>query len=103
MMRFGVATRLIGRGAPAGLPRGAHLSRGLVWLREVLEYLMARRISFYRIPLVLAGNNPSDIRRALGESGALIAELRTVLVGNMRLTAHIPPGLGPAGRRRRPW
>ena len=99
MMRFGVATRLIGRGAPAGLPRGAHLSRGLVWLREVLEYLMARRISFYRIPLVLAGNNPSDIRRALGESGALIAELRTVLVGNMRLTAHIPPGLGPASER----
>jgi UV DNA damage endonuclease len=95
-MHFGVATRLIGRGAPAGLPRNAHLSVGLVWLREVFSYLMARQIFLYRIPLFLVGADRVSGIQALAECNDLLQELRMNLGGRIRLTAHLPPGLGPA-------
>jgi UV DNA damage endonuclease len=95
-MQFGVATRLLGRGAPTGLPRNAHLSLGLIWLQEASRYLLARSIYCYRIPMFLVGSDQATGRQMIKECQELIGMVSQELDERIRFTAHLPPGLGPA-------
>ncbi len=100
MLRLGVAVRLIGRSAP-DRPQSGHLSVGLLWLREVFGYLIARNITFYRLPDDLAGclatEDSDQIERELIDCQSLIEAIRTIIVAHTyRLTMHLAPGLGPS-------
>jgi UV DNA damage endonuclease len=95
-MQFGVATRLLGRGAPTGLARNAHLSLGLIWLQEASRYLLARNIYCYRLPLFLLGSDHVAGQQTIKECQNLIEMLHQELAGRIRFTAHLPPGIGPA-------
>jgi UV DNA damage endonuclease len=61
-----------------------------------VEYLLVRNIFFYRIPLFLVGADRNAGEQALVECAELVQELRQVVAGRIRLSAHLPPGLGPA-------
>jgi UV DNA damage endonuclease len=100
-IRLGISSRLLGQAwlranpAPAG-----HLSIGLLWLRAVLHYLVARQIAVYRLPDRLAAcivaHDRAQLRRDARECGTLLDELRaTIADSGTRLTMHLAPELAP--------
>jgi UV DNA damage endonuclease len=99
-MRLGVAARLMGRGAPRQLSRGGEVSLQLAWLLEALGYLRARQIACFRLPGALLAGSGGQLERALDHAHALLGQVRAAALGaGVRLSLHLPPGLGPAAEQ----
>ena len=85
MIRLGVAVKVLGRAGMAGRA-GAHLSLGLLRVREVLAYLATQQIGYYRLPDDLSGG---DLLHELAECGGLLDELADLVQrSGVRLTCH---------------
>lgn len=97
-MRLGVAARLMGRGAPRQPSRGGEMTLHLAWLLEALGYLRARKIACFRLPGALLAGSGTQVERALEHAHALLGQVRAA-ANSVRLSLHLPPGLGPASEQ----
>lgn len=103
MIRLGVAARTLGdhnlRGQASKARPGAeaaHVSRGLLHVRDTLIYLQRQQIGCFRLPSTIlplgAGIEPATCAAALEETAELCAEVGTLArSGRVRLSVH--PGL----------
>lgn len=95
MFQLGVAVRVLGRqGLRVAAKPGAHLSVGLLYLRELLQYLGSQQIHCYRLADTLAPcleqGELALLQQQIDECADLLGELRSLAAAyQIRLTMHL--------------